>query len=160
MARVHLDISDTAGYMTLKALLEADGHEVSDDQPDVSIADEALAALEHAKDRPTLVLAAANQVRAAVAVMRQGVYGYIFIPLQPGEAEIMVRRAAGAKTDSTHEPPCALAEVEEKHILNTLRYCKNNRAEAARILGIGRNTLWRKLKAFEQAHHAGYKPDE
>ena len=42
-----------------------------------------------------------------------------------------------------------LEEVEALHILDTLRRCKNNQAHAARKLGIGRNTLWRKLKKIK-----------
>jgi two-component system response regulator HydG len=38
-----------------------------------------------------------------------------------------------------------LAEVEREHVLAVLAACRNNQVEAARILGIGRSTLWRKL---------------
>jgi Nif-specific regulatory protein len=39
-----------------------------------------------------------------------------------------------------------LAEVEKRHILKTLERCDGNRTQAAKALGIGRNTLLRKLK--------------
>jgi Nif-specific regulatory protein len=42
----------------------------------------------------------------------------------------------------------ALAEVERAHILAMLRRAGGNRTEAARLLGIGRNTLARKLKSY------------
>ncbi len=38
-----------------------------------------------------------------------------------------------------------LAQVEEEHVLTVLQACHGVQATAARILGIGRNTLWRKL---------------
>ena len=38
-----------------------------------------------------------------------------------------------------------LAEVEREHVRAVLAACGNNQAEAARILRIGRTTLWRKL---------------
>ena len=41
-----------------------------------------------------------------------------------------------------------LAEVEREHILAVLAACGGSQAEAARVLGIARNTLWRKLRAF------------
>lgn len=41
-----------------------------------------------------------------------------------------------------------LAEVERRHILMVLDRVHQNRSEAARLLGIGRNTLGRKLKDF------------
>ena len=42
--------------------------------------------------------------------------------------------------------PRTLAEVERDHILRTVEHTGGNRARAARMLGIGRNTLLRKLK--------------
>jgi two-component system response regulator HydG len=44
-----------------------------------------------------------------------------------------------------------LAEVERDHVLGVLEVCGGNQAEAARALGIGRNTLWRKLRTFGDA---------
>jgi ActR/RegA family two-component response regulator len=38
-----------------------------------------------------------------------------------------------------------LDREEQQHVLRTLRECGGNRSEAARRLGIGRTTLWRKL---------------
>jgi len=45
-------------------------------------------------------------------------------------------------------PLRSLAEVERDHILRILDACGGAQAEAARILGIGRNTLWRKLREY------------
>jgi DNA-binding NtrC family response regulator len=44
-----------------------------------------------------------------------------------------------------------LAEVEQSHVLSVLRACGGVQADAARVLGIGRNTLWRKLRAYGDA---------
>ncbi len=41
-----------------------------------------------------------------------------------------------------------LADVEREHIERVLRSCHFNHTKTARILGIGRNTLWRKLKRY------------
>ena len=46
--------------------------------------------------------------------------------------------------------PARLDEVVRRHILRTLELVGGNRAKAAELLGIGRNTLWRKLKEYEQ----------
>ncbi|MDZ7265721.1 MAG: sigma 54-interacting transcriptional regulator [candidate division KSB1 bacterium] len=43
-----------------------------------------------------------------------------------------------------------LEEVEKRHILETLDYCQGNYDEAARLLAIGRTTLWRKLKKYQE----------
>ncbi|MCC6751951.1 MAG: sigma-54-dependent Fis family transcriptional regulator [Deltaproteobacteria bacterium] len=58
-------------------------------------------------------------------------------------------RAPVAASGAAPEPaPQTLAEVERRHILATLERLRGNRAATARALGIGENTLWRKLKAF------------
>jgi transcriptional regulator of acetoin/glycerol metabolism len=50
---------------------------------------------------------------------------------------------------TTHVPArLSLKEVERQHILETVRACNENYDEAARVLGIGRTTLWRKLKEY------------
>jgi two-component system response regulator HydG len=68
----------------------------------------------------------------------------------------------GEDVDTAHLPPDvldprapsdnplrSLAEVEREHILRVLQACGGRQAEAARILGIGRTTLWRKLQEFD-----------
>jgi DNA-binding NtrC family response regulator len=45
-------------------------------------------------------------------------------------------------------PGRTLAEVERAHVLATLEDCGGSASEAARALGIARNTLWRKLKRY------------
>jgi DNA-binding NtrC family response regulator len=44
-----------------------------------------------------------------------------------------------------------LAELERRAILNALDYTRGDRAVAAHLLGIGRTTLYRKLKEYELA---------
>jgi len=41
-----------------------------------------------------------------------------------------------------------LAEIEREHILRVLDACGGSQSEASRILGVARNTLWRKLRAY------------
>jgi len=149
MARVLFHIRDRVVLITLKTLLEADGHLTVDEDPSVVVTDDPMGAILYAKQTAALVVASATELRAAVAAMRQGVYGYIFLPLQPGEAELMVRRASAESVPSRDRPPEPLAEVEAQHIRAALRYCKGNRAQTARLLGIGRNTLWRKLRDLQ-----------
>jgi DNA-binding NtrC family response regulator len=43
----------------------------------------------------------------------------------------------------------SLAELERRHILQVLSVCRQNRSQAAHILGIGYNTLWRKLNKYQ-----------
>jgi two-component system response regulator HydG len=43
----------------------------------------------------------------------------------------------------------SLGDMEREHILATLEACGGNQQEAAKRLGIARNTLWRKLKGYK-----------
>ena len=43
-----------------------------------------------------------------------------------------------------------LVVVERRHIMGVLSASRGNQAEAARILGIARNTLWRKLESYHR----------
>lgn len=149
MARVELRILEAANRMTLHSMLASAGHEIVTSQADVVVSDDISSATVIARTSPVLVLANAQQIRDAVAAMQLGVYGYVFVPLQPGEADIMVRRALGAKPAMITHDTRPLADIEADHILTVLRQCKGNRSRAARVLGVGRNTLWRKLKEIE-----------
>ena len=42
-----------------------------------------------------------------------------------------------------------LAEVEREHIERVLEQCGGSQVDAARVLGIARNTLWRKLRRYQ-----------
>ena len=158
MARIRIEIDDPAIRLTLKAMLEAEGHVITPVEGELCIAESARRALEVCRQLPTLVLSTMPNVAEAVQAMRRGVYGYILLPLVPGEASVMVQRALGgaaavAAGASTTPAKTAkrLDEVERAHIEAVLRQCKHNQAEAARLLGIGRNTLWRKLKQYSEA---------
>ncbi len=58
-------------------------------------------------------------------------------------------------TRSSAPPPkrpiIPLSELERRAILDALEYTKGDRAEAANLLGIGRTTLYRKLKEYRMA---------
>ncbi len=145
MARIQLSIDDGPQRMTLHATLESAGHSIVETGGDVLFTSSADVALRRARDTRVILLATASGVPEAVRAMREGVWGYIFVPLQPGEAVLAVERAL-ASGPAPAEDLRALEEVEIEHIHRVLRKCKNNQAKAARMLGIGRNTLWRKLK--------------
>jgi DNA-binding NtrC family response regulator len=55
---------------------------------------------------------------------------------------------ADASSGAAGEPVLPLAEVERRYVLEVLAHFKGNRTHTARALGIGTNTLWRKLKAW------------
>ncbi len=156
MARITLDINDASQRLTLAAMLQADGHVIVEHDGIITIADTPAAAVAAAPASRTLLLTPVSGVPDAIAAMREGVYGYILLPLQPDEANLMVARALSHRMpspDSLAEKDPAditLAEAEKQHIEKVLRACKGNQVKAARRLGIGRNTLWRKMKAWRQ----------
>ena len=43
----------------------------------------------------------------------------------------------------------SLEKLEQKYILNVLDHCDGKKMKAAQLLGIGSNTLWRKLKKYQ-----------
>jgi DNA-binding NtrC family response regulator len=51
----------------------------------------------------------------------------------------------------SHPAVVPLTEVERRAIMNALEYTKGDRAVAAHLLGIGRTTLYRKLKEYKLA---------
>ncbi len=152
MARVKLHIQQPINEFTLKMLLEAQGYVIATDSTDVVITDDYSLSLQYAETHPTIVLASAQQIPQAVELMRQGVYGYIFVPFQPDEASMMIERALGRwkiGKPTDRKKALSLMELETETILKTLAECHFNRSETARRLGIGRNTLWRKLKKIK-----------
>ncbi len=156
MAQVQLHIEDDTLHLTLRTMLTFAGHAVVELplRGAIYIVDEPESALALVNQGPVLLLSTASALPETMQAMEHGVWGYILLPLVPGEAAIMVSRAAAQATSTpstgTHpQPPKTLMEVEREHILDTLRQSKYNRAEAARRLGIGRNTLWRKLKQYD-----------
>ena len=68
------------------------------------------------------------------------------------------RRAARAR--AVHDPyapkleievPTPMDEIEQRAIEATLSYTGGDKSRAARVLGIGRKTLYRKLQSFARA---------
>jgi DNA-binding NtrC family response regulator len=82
--------------------------------------------LEHVVDR-VLIMAAGTTVTGAD------------LPPELGPAAPPALVAAVSET---------LEEAEKKHVRLVLESCEGNQVEAAKRLGVARNTLWRKLKAW------------
>lgn len=149
MARIRLDIEDMATRITVQTMLTTEGHAISPNAFDLCVTDSVPGAIAAAAHGPVIVLANAATIPDAVDAMRQGVYAYAFLPLQPGEIALLIARAVAAEIRPSSAAADTLDVVEARHIEATLRRCRHNQAQAARELGIGRNTLWRKLRKIK-----------
>jgi DNA-binding NtrC family response regulator len=67
----------------------------------------------------------------------------------PGEAISHERRST--PPESNYSPIVPLTQIERRAIMEALEYTKGDRAIAANLLGIGRTTLYRKLKEYQLA---------
>jgi Nif-specific regulatory protein len=87
-----------------------------------------------------------NCVESAVVIMDGSTVGAGDLPLP--DRPVPVGRASDQAPDSGAGFVLSLAEVERHHILKVLDHAAGNQTLAAKLLGIGRNTLARKLKRF------------
>ncbi len=87
-----------------------------------------------------------HAIESAVVICRTPV-------IMPANLSLPIDRDAAAEWDENlggESVPSGLTldELEKRYILRTLAECSDNRTRAASILGIGRNTLLRKLKRY------------
>ena len=81
-----------------------------------------------------------NAIERAVALSTDFEIGMIDLP---------ERIQNHTRRPMNHKGRLPLKEIERQYIVDTLEYCCGNQDEAARVLGIGRTTLWRKLKEYQ-----------
>jgi DNA-binding NtrC family response regulator len=70
--------------------------------------------------------------------------------IEPRHLPAEIRGAAAVEAGAGADPPggMSLDQIEKQAIRNTLRLTGGNREQAARMLGIGERTLYRKLKEY------------
>jgi DNA-binding NtrC family response regulator len=88
-----------------------------------------------------------NAIERALVLSRQETIGPADLPDGLGS----VRSAAAAE-----DVPRSIADIERAHVLRVLRSVAGNKAAAARLLGLDRKTLYRKLRSYG----LGSDPDE
>jgi DNA-binding NtrC family response regulator len=71
-----------------------------------------------------------------------------------------IRLPRQATEDASGPSSMTLHETERRHVESVLRQVGGNRAAAARVLGIDRNTLVRKLRQWGLAGHGGESAEE
>jgi len=81
-----------------------------------------------------------NTIKHGVALAEDGVIDVQHLPEDLSTPPRAAATGGGALR--------SLADVEREHILRVLDACGGSQIDAARVLGIGRNTLWRKLRSY------------
>ena len=91
-------------------------------------------------DYPGNVRELSNFIERGVALAQDRTLDIEHLPQSLGALTVRVFKPEMAAT------PTTLEEQEIEHILNVLRMADGNRTQAAKMLGIDRVSLWRKLK--------------
>jgi len=91
-------------------------------------------------DYPGNVRELSNFIERGVALTQGDTLDVEHLPQHLGKLSVRVFMPQAAAT------PATLEAQEKEHILHALDLAKGNRSEAARMLGIDRVSLWRKLK--------------
>jgi transcriptional regulator with PAS, ATPase and Fis domain len=99
----------------------------------------------HAAELPSMLQ---NYLMAKKAQALSVAVGFQTMPKPPGEAPSHEHRGA---PEGLRSPIIPLTQMERQAILDALAYTKGDRAIAANLLGIGRTTLYRKLKEYQLA---------
>jgi two-component system response regulator RegA len=128
----------------------------SSDPPDLALVDlrlgsssglDLVAALNRIDPETTIVvLTGYGSVATAVEALRRGAAHYLTKPADADEILAAFDRVQGeAAAQSAPLQPMSLDRVEWEHINRVLMDCGGNVSEAARVLGLHRRTLQRKL---------------
>jgi len=123
----------------LAHLLEKHGRRL--ERPGCAVSKEALDVLQR-YGWPGNVRELENVVERALVLGRDEILGIDDLP----EAIFARPRPSPAE-----QGPLTVAEIERDHILRTLRSVGGNKAAAARLLGVDRKTLYRKLELYRLA---------
>jgi DNA-binding NtrC family response regulator len=118
-------------------------------------------------DRPGLpvaFLAERDSSLAGETAVRRGAFDYLTWPLDPHRLRVIVAHAverhrllerihrleaaAGAEVDATDGHLRAIDRLEKRAIVDALRRASGNVREAARLLGFGQATVYRKIKRY------------
>ena len=100
------------------------------------------------RDLPTSVQNFANQRDQRQQLSRAAAAGAGSLS---GLAPMVEIHSHTAPAPRFNGPIVRLADLERQHILRTMEYTRGDRITAASLLGIGRTTLYRKLKEYETA---------
>jgi DNA-binding NtrC family response regulator len=109
--------------------------------------DEEAACLLRQYDYPGNIRELRSIIQSALNLAQGGVVTAGVLPAHLGE----MQAAATCAPDNEPEGIIPMAEMEKAHILKTYGQLNQNKSQTARLLGIGMNTLRRKLKSYNVA---------
>ena len=100
-----------------------------------------------------IVLTAYGSIATAMEAVRLGAKDFLQKPATVDEIETAFRRGTAAPTDAVPPPTevPSLARAEWEHINRVLTECDGNISHAARLLGLHRRSLQRKLAKYPSA---------
>jgi two-component system, response regulator RegA len=98
-----------------------------------------------------VVLTGYGSIATALEAVRLGATHYLTKPANADEIIAAFARARSLPVPPTDETPPSLARVEWEHINRVLADCGGNVSQAARLLGIHRRSLQRKLSKYPLA---------
>ncbi len=179
MAKVLATDDDEDVLQTIKEALQFRGHSVlvaasapealallANEEVDIVLADIAMPGMDGlelcghiTKNRPNvrvIIITGKPNLDVAIASIRAGAYDFLVKPLTADPLFAAIDRAdprrppgsTGAATEA-RDAVQSLRELERRHIMETLRKAEGNKTVAARMLGIDRTTLYRKLSEIE-----------
>jgi len=95
-----------------------------------------------------IVLTGYGSIATAVEAIKLGAYHYMSKPCDPDELEEAFQKKDGDPTITVPERPPSLAKHEREYIEYVLAATGGNISEAARRLGLHRQSLQRKLRKY------------
>ena len=109
---------------------------------------------EHAEHAYIVVLTGYGSIATALTAMKQGADHYL---TKPVDADDIVRTYESLQSPQDEQAPPepsspSLARVEWEHIQRVLSECEGNISQAARVLGLHRRSLQRKLFKYPPSH--------
>lgn len=105
-----------------------------------------------------LLMSATHSVDAAIEAIKRGAYDFLCKPLEYPRlvrtlddiAAQLEKPPASTVAAGENWRPLPLSEMRRIHIRRVLETCHGNRVRAARMLGIGRTSLYRFLKSSDK----------
>lgn len=95
---------------------------------------------------PVLLITAWGTIPLSVDAMKLGATDFLTKPWSNADLVAKIKSALAKSAPSEPDAPRSLEDVERETIRETLRRCGGNLSDAARLLGITRQSLYRRIQ--------------